>query len=32
IYHTVLLADVKQMNKSSDDAARRFIALVDEFY
>ncbi|EEX67443.1 cell division protein ZapE [Vibrio metoecus] len=32
IYHTVLLADVKQMNKNNDDAARRFIALVDEFY
>ncbi|ENM5933850.1 cell division protein ZapE [Vibrio mimicus] len=32
IYHTVLLADVKQMDKSNDDAARRFIALVDEFY
>ncbi|NVD07425.1 cell division protein ZapE [Vibrio sp. JPW-9-11-11] len=32
IYHTVLLADVKQMDRSIDDAARRFIALVDEFY
>ena len=32
IYHTVLLAEVKQMNATSDDAARRFIALVDEFY
>lgn len=32
IYHTVLLADVQTMDKSSDDAARRFIALVDEFY
>lgn len=32
IYHTVLLADVQQMNASIDDAARRFIALVDEFY
>ena len=32
IYHTVLLADVKQMNATIDDAARRFIALVDEFY
>ncbi|PKF79221.1 cell division protein ZapE [Vibrio sp. vnigr-6D03] len=31
-YHTVLLGDVKQMGKSNDDAARRFIALVDEFY
>ena len=32
IYHTVLLSDVVQMNETLDDAARRFIALVDEFY
>ncbi len=32
LYHTVLLANVKQMNADSDDTARRFIALVDEFY
>ncbi|HAS62871.1 MAG TPA: cell division protein ZapE [Vibrio sp.] len=32
IYHTVLLSDVIQMNSIIDDAARRFIALVDEFY
>ncbi|QOL26789.1 AFG1 family ATPase [Thalassotalea sp. LPB0316] len=32
IYHTVLLANVTQMGASNDDAARRFIALVDEFY
>ncbi|EMA8957526.1 cell division protein ZapE [Vibrio fluvialis] len=32
LYHTVLLADVKQMDRTLDDAARRFIALVDEFY
>ena len=32
VYHTVLLADVLQMGVMSDDAARRFIALVDEFY
>lgn len=32
VYHTVLLADVKIMQRESDDAARRFIALVDEFY
>lgn len=32
IYHTVLLANVTQMNAENDDAARRFIALVDEFY
>lgn len=32
LYHTVLLAEVKQMDRTIDDAARRFIALVDEFY
>ncbi|WP_428772916.1 cell division protein ZapE [Vibrio sp.] len=32
LYHTVLLADVCQMSPLIDDAARRFIALVDEFY
>ncbi len=32
IYHTVLLSNVKQMGQANDDAARRFIALVDEFY
>lgn len=32
LYHTVLMANVKQMNVDCDDAARRFIALVDEFY
>lgn len=32
VYHTVLLADVQQMSGKIDDAARRFIALVDEFY
>jgi cell division protein ZapE len=31
-YHTVLLANVKQMDASCDDTTRRFIALVDEFY
>ena len=31
-YHTVLLSDVPQMDSSRDDSARRFIALVDEFY
>ncbi|PMO59536.1 ATPase [Vibrio breoganii] len=31
-YHTVLLADVPKLDASNDDAARRFIALVDEFY
>lgn len=32
LYQTVLLANVKQMGESSDDIARRFIAMVDEFY
>ncbi len=32
VYHTVLLADVIKMTAQQDDAARRFIALVDEFY
>lgn len=34
IYHTVLLSNVKHMGAehANDDAARRFIALVDEFY
>lgn len=32
VYHTVLLANVKQMGRDSDDSARRFIAMVDEFY
>jgi len=32
LYHTVLLANVVQMGVDKDDAARRFIALVDEFY
>lgn len=31
-YHTVLLSSVKQMGANTDDAARRFIALIDEFY
>lgn len=32
IYQTVLLANVEQMGEASDDIARRFIAMVDEFY
>jgi len=31
-FHTVLLANVKQMSANCDDSTRRFIALVDEFY
>ena len=32
IYHTVLLTNVMVMDQFSDDVARRFIAMVDEFY
>ncbi len=32
LYHTVLMANVKQMGPDTDDTTRRFIALVDEFY
>lgn len=32
LYHAVLVSNVEQMGRGSDDIARRFIALVDEFY
>ena len=32
LYHTVLMAKVKDMGPDSDDTTSRFIALVDEFY
>ncbi|MCV2883643.1 cell division protein ZapE [Aestuariibacter sp. AA17] len=32
LYHSVLLANVEQMGQTTDDIARRFIAMVDEFY
>jgi len=32
MYHAVLVSNVPQMGKDNDDAARRFINLVDEFY
>ncbi|MGL4933805.1 MAG: cell division protein ZapE [Aeromonas sp.] len=32
LFHTVLLANVQPMGTGTDDAARRFIAMVDEFY
>ncbi|MBQ4832795.1 AFG1 family ATPase [Pseudoalteromonas sp. MMG010] len=32
LYNTVILSNVKQLGQANDDAARRFIALVDEFY
>lgn len=31
-YHTVLLYEMKQMGTAKEDVARRFLALVDEFY
>ena len=31
-HHTVVLSDIPVMGTESDDATRRFIALVDEFY
>lgn len=31
-FHTVLLSEVKSMGPEKEDCARRFIALVDEFY
>ena len=31
-YHSVLLANVREMGQHNDDVARRFIAMVDEFY
>jgi cell division protein ZapE len=31
-YHTVAVSDVPRMTAAQDDQARRFIALVDEFY
>jgi cell division protein ZapE len=31
-YNTVLVANVEQMSASIDDIARRFIAMIDEFY
>lgn len=31
-FHTVLLSNVPQMGAKNDDAARRFINLIDEFY
>ncbi|ART84008.1 cell division protein ZapE [Oceanisphaera profunda] len=31
-YHTIIVANVRAMGPETSDAARRFIALVDEFY
>lgn len=31
-YNTVMVSDVRQMSEKDDDVARRFIAMVDEFY
>lgn len=32
LYHAVLISNVPQLGGHADDAARRFLALVDEFY
>jgi len=32
IYHTIIVSGVPQMDTTRDDAARRFMTLVDEFY
>jgi cell division protein ZapE len=31
-FHAVILSDVPQLKRETDDQARRFIDLVDEFY
>jgi cell division protein ZapE len=31
-YHTVFIADIPQFTADDEDAARRFIAAIDEFY
>jgi cell division protein ZapE len=32
LFHTVLISDIPQLDAYSDDKARRFVSLVDEFY
>jgi cell division protein ZapE len=32
VFHTVLLANVRRFTNRNEDAARRFISLIDEFY
>ena len=32
LYHSVLIANVVAMSEKNDDVARRFIAMIDEFY
>lgn len=32
LYHSVLISDMRQLDNEKNDAARRFISLVDEFY
>ena len=32
LYHTVLISDIPAMNEAVDDAAQRFIHLIDAFY
>jgi cell division protein ZapE len=31
-FHTVIISDVPQMDRSLEDAARRFVNMIDEFY
>lgn len=31
-FHAILISDVPQLGRSSDDAARRFVNMIDEFY
>jgi cell division protein ZapE len=32
LYHTIFISNIPQFNAGDDDAARRFIMLIDEFY
>jgi len=32
LYHTIFISNIPQFNADDDDAARRFIMLIDEFY
>ena len=32
LYHTVFIANIPTFDESAEDAARRFIMLIDEFY
>jgi cell division protein ZapE len=32
LYHTIFISDIPQFTAGGDDAARRFMMLIDEFY